>query len=262
MFDNVTKKLKPGLFIAVPGELRGYELAHKRSGKLDWRELFQPSIKLAHNGFKIGKALAKAIKENEETILNNASLCEVFCKSKNKIKEENDDISFPKLAETYKKIADERPNAFYNGSLTESIVKDITKAEGIIMREDLMNYKAELNEYALNFTVGNYTFHVPDAPFGGPVLALILNILKGKRPLSSMCPTIIVDKHNGKVKMVVGGEGGTNITTSVAQVILNYLFFGYDLQKAVEEPRVQIPINETNVEDYFVGVRSHTLFES
>ncbi|RXN39609.1 gamma-glutamyltranspeptidase 1-like protein [Labeo rohita] len=48
--------------------------------------------------------------------------------------------------------------------------------------------------------------------------------------------------------MVVGGAGGTNITTSVAQVILNYLFFGYDLQKAVEEPRVQITINETNVE--------------
>ncbi|KAL0153553.1 hypothetical protein M9458_051167 [Cirrhinus mrigala] len=66
-----------------------------------------------------------------------------------------------------------------------------------------------------------------------------------------MCPTIILDKHSGKVKMVVGGAGGTNITTSVAQVILNYLFFGYDLQKAVEEPRVQITINETNVEEGF-----------
>ncbi|KAL1281511.1 hypothetical protein QQF64_000314 [Cirrhinus molitorella] len=51
--------------------------------------------------------------------------------------------------------------------------------------------------------------------------------------------------------MVAGGEGGTNITTSVAQVILNYLFFGYDLQKAVEEPRVQIPKTVTNVEDCF-----------
>uniref|UniRef100_A0A672K423 Gamma-glutamyltranspeptidase 1-like n=1 Tax=Sinocyclocheilus grahami TaxID=75366 RepID=A0A672K423_SINGR len=93
------------------------------------------------------------------------------------------------------------------------------------------------------------------------------NLIKpGKRPLSSMCPTIIL--HSGQVKMVVGGEGGTNITTSVAQhcftphahdrkqrkrstVILNYLFFGYDLQKAVKEPRVQITKNETNVEKDF-----------
>uniref|UniRef100_A0A672K875 Gamma-glutamyltranspeptidase 1-like n=1 Tax=Sinocyclocheilus grahami TaxID=75366 RepID=A0A672K875_SINGR len=37
----------------------------------------------------------------------------------------------------------------------------------------------------------------------------------------------------------------------ISQVILNYLFFGYDLQKAVKEPRVQITKNETNVEKDF-----------
>ncbi|XP_058644325.1 glutathione hydrolase 1 proenzyme-like isoform X2 [Onychostoma macrolepis] len=80
----------------------------------------------------------------------------------------------------------------------------------------------------------------------------INNLIKpGKRPLSSMCPTIILDKHSKQVKMVVGGAGGTNITTSVAQVILNYLFFGYDLQNAVKEPRVQITKTETNIEDDF-----------
>ncbi len=36
-----------------------------------------------------------------------------------------------------------------------------------------------------------------------------------------MCPTIILDKHSKQVKMVVGGAGGTNITTSVAQVTKN-----------------------------------------
>ncbi len=37
----------------------------------------------------------------------------------------------------------------------------------------------------------------------------------------------------------------------LSQVILNYLFFDYDLKKAVEEPRVQITQKETNVEGDF-----------
>ncbi|KAL0153511.1 hypothetical protein M9458_051125 [Cirrhinus mrigala] len=84
-----------------------------------------------------------------------------------------------------------------------------------------------------------------------------------------MCPTIILDKHSKQVKMVVGGAGGTNITTSVAQVILNYLFFGYDLQKAVKEPRVQITINVTDIEEGFdksvidgLMLKNHTIYHN
>ncbi len=57
----------------------------------------------------------------------------------------------------------------------------------------------------------------------------------GKRPLSSMTPTIITAK--GKLFMVVGAPGGARITTGVTEVILDVLDFHMNPQEAVDLPR-------------------------
>lgn len=61
-------------------------------------------------------------------------------------------------------------------------------------------------------------------------------IQPGKRPLSSMTPTIITE--NGKLSMVVGAPGGSRITNGVFQVILNVLDFHMNAQDAVDAPRL------------------------
>jgi gamma-glutamyltranspeptidase / glutathione hydrolase len=61
-------------------------------------------------------------------------------------------------------------------------------------------------------------------------------IAPGKRPLSSMVPTIVM--KDGKPFLVLGAPGGPVIITAVLQVILNVIDFGMNVQDAVDFPRV------------------------
>jgi gamma-glutamyltranspeptidase/glutathione hydrolase len=62
------------------------------------------------------------------------------------------------------------------------------------------------------------------------------SVAPGKRPLSSMTPTLVM--KDGKPLLVVGSPGGARIITTVFEVILNVLDYGMPLQQAVDAPRV------------------------
>ena len=57
----------------------------------------------------------------------------------------------------------------------------------------------------------------------------------GKRPLSSMTPTIVL--KNGKLFLVLGSPGGSTIITTVANVLMGVVDYGLNIQEAVNAPR-------------------------
>jgi gamma-glutamyltranspeptidase/glutathione hydrolase len=76
----------------------------------------------------------------------------------------------------------------------------------------------------------------PDAPNAYGLVGHAANAVgPGKRPLSSMTPTILL--RAGKPEMVVGSPGGPRIITTVLQIILGVVDYGMNIQAAVSAPR-------------------------
>ena len=57
----------------------------------------------------------------------------------------------------------------------------------------------------------------------------------GKRPLSSMTPTMVV--RGGKTVLVLGSPGSSKIITTVANVLMGVIDYGMNIQEAVDAPR-------------------------
>lgn len=64
-----------------------------------------------------------------------------------------------------------------------------------------------------------------------------------KQPMSSMCPTIIIDKTNKNIRLIVGGAGGFRIITATTQVIARNILLNEPLELAVAQPRLHHQLN-------------------
>lgn len=69
------------------------------------------------------------------TILNDVclSFSEVFCSQNGDVLKENETIKFPRLAETYRRIAQEGPDVFYKGQIAQDLVTDIQASGSILL---------------------------------------------------------------------------------------------------------------------------------
>lgn len=56
------------LGVAIPGELKGYQEAHERFGKLPWKDLFEPTIRLCEEGVPISKRFEEMLSEFESEL--------------------------------------------------------------------------------------------------------------------------------------------------------------------------------------------------
>jgi gamma-glutamyltranspeptidase/glutathione hydrolase len=89
--------------------------------------------------------------------------------------------------------------------------------------------------FLLNDEMDDFAAKVGEPNMFGLIQGEANAIAPGKRPLSSMTPTMVV--KDGRLLLVIGSPGGPSIITTVANVVINAVDFGEDIQRAVNAPR-------------------------
>ncbi|XP_004513075.1 glutathione hydrolase 3 [Cicer arietinum] len=221
---NLEAKSLGALSMGVPGELAGLHAAWLKYGRLPWKTLFQPAIELAKNGFVVSPTLGEYLVKEESKIMNDLGLKTIYAPNGILLKE-GEICSNVELGQSLEVVAEEGPQAFYNGTIGEKLVNDVREAGGILTMEDLRNYKVEITD-AMIVNVMGYTIHGMPPPSSGTVaLSLILNILesygnpdaaKGNLGIHRLVEAL---KHMFAVRMDLGDPEFENISGTVSKML-------------------------------------------
>lgn len=165
-------KLHGGLAAGVPGEVAGLYTVWSHHGSLPWKELIEPSIKLANLGFIVQPYLAFHIQGNLVDILADKGLRETFAPGGKPLRV--GDICLRKnLGHTLKQIAEHGSKAFYIGKIAEAFVADVKAAGGVMTMEDLRDYKVVVRQPLVAETMGYTLITMPPPSSGGASLVLV-----------------------------------------------------------------------------------------
>jgi gamma-glutamyltranspeptidase/glutathione hydrolase len=169
-----------GRSVGAPGLLAMLELAHRRHGKRAWRDLFEPAIQLAEQGFPVSPRLATLL-ENERYLANDPNARRLFYREDGTPRRAGEVIRNPELAETLRTVATQGSSAFYTGGIAQDIVAAVhahPTNPGLLSRADLAGYRPVERRPVCGQYRGNRVCGMPPPSSGGLAVLQILGILE------------------------------------------------------------------------------------
>ena len=122
----------------VPGTVAGMWLAHQRYGTRPWRELLQPAIMLARDGFRASAHMATRIQEARGSYAGHTNFDAYFSKVQGEQL-----FRQPELAATLERIAKAGARGFYTGKTAALVAAQMQRDGGLITVKDMAAYKAK-----------------------------------------------------------------------------------------------------------------------
>jgi gamma-glutamyltranspeptidase/glutathione hydrolase len=161
--------------VAVPGSVAGLVEAQQRWGKLPLKQVMEPAIRLARDGFALRYADARSLRD--EQLAQFAESKRIFQRNGNYY-EQGEIFRQPELARTLERIAQD-PGDFYHGAMARELAAAIQKGGGLISTDDLASYKVVERRAVRGSYRGYQVISAPPPSSGGVALLETLNILEG-----------------------------------------------------------------------------------
>lgn len=178
--------------IMTPGSLKAYYEAVQEHGTMDWKDIIQPAIDHAEQGFTLRPAIDEFWSASNimgrmamvDKLRHTKAAREIYFDSDGNTHRVGTRVKNPGMKRTLERIRDGGADIFYSGELGEEIVADMQANGGLLTMDDLKSYKTVRNEPVW----GEYRGHriaSSQPPSGGVMVIEMLNILE-QFDLSSM----------------------------------------------------------------------------
>ncbi len=225
---------KSYLAVGVPGTVLGLEYAREKYGTMPRQRLIAPSIRLAERGFVLQQGDVDILNLGTKVFAEQPNVAAIFLKNGKTPYQVGDRLVQKNLARTLRSIATEGPQAFYQGRITDEIVKASSENKGILTQQDFADYTvAETDTVECKYR--GYTVISSPPPGSGATLCQMLNILENY-PLKQL---------------------GFRSPASVQPMLETMLYAYRDRNNLLADPNfVQIPLNQLLSKDYAAQIRA------
>lgn len=165
--------------VTVPGCVAGWEALHRKFGRLSWKELFQPAIHYARNGFPVTEWIAGSWSGALGKLAADENARKIYLKD-GRAPRVGEVVRIPELARAFELIGAEGSAAVYRGAIAKAILATLKRERGTMEASDLAEYAPEWVEPISSTYRGWKVFELP--PNGQGMAALeMLNIMENFR---------------------------------------------------------------------------------
>ncbi|MFZ0321052.1 MAG: gamma-glutamyltransferase [Candidatus Sulfotelmatobacter sp.] len=178
--------------VTVPGAVAGWHALHERFGKTAWKDLFQPAISYAEEGYPVPEIIASYWNDSAAWLANDAEAQRIYLPG-GKSPAVGQIFQNPDLAKALRLVANNGVDAFYKGEIARAIVNTSRSLGGTMAAEDLADFAPEWVK-PISSTYRDWTIY--ELPPNGQGMAALemLNIMETSAP-SPEGPLSAVELH-------------------------------------------------------------------